>query len=389
MNNRKEEADQTGCNPSHQDSNPCPICLAPLVDESYLDSCFHKFCYNCIVRWSRVVASKSSGRSASVKCPLCKRENFSIISGFDGTCFQRHYVDQDFGNRFTFSKAHKYRLQCYYSEPGILNDIFDVSRFWKSRKYLQSNRWLRNWLKRELQALMQEEDVDIVVHHIHGVIESFWRRIEETLGLKKNAEARQENFRIAVSDAAQPFLLARTDRFVNELELFLASGLNIEAYDAVYMQRLGWNTSGLGWYKQHSSSYLFYNLGKDYIVVHLIKLQGSRSRPQLDLSKAAIQGNSEERDPTVLLPNQSDDIFHLVLDIGVKGTDSHHWNSEASANENAVSKATGGGAFKFAVDKEDEMDCLVLSCGRSKFLAKGSDVSMIKAIFFLFLLSFM
>lgn len=100
--------------------------------------------------------------------------------------------------RFTFSKAHKYRLQCYYSEPGflpfvilvnfvywffsvlclifpgkttafyvyeffsklcfqpgIVNDIFDVLRFWKSRKYLQSNVWLHGWLKRELQTLMQ------------------------------------------------------------------------------------------------------------------------------------------------------------------------------------------------------------------------------------------
>lgn len=29
---------------------------------------------------------------------------------------------------------------------------------------------------------------------------------------------------------------------MKELELFLASGLNIEAYDEVYMQHLGWNT---------------------------------------------------------------------------------------------------------------------------------------------------
>ena len=52
----------------------------------------------------------------------------------------------------------------------------------------------------------------------------------------------QDDFKIAVPDAAKRFLLGRTDRFVDELELFLASGLNIEAYDAVYMQRLGWNT---------------------------------------------------------------------------------------------------------------------------------------------------
>ncbi|GMH16794.1 hypothetical protein Nepgr_018635 [Nepenthes gracilis] len=42
----------------------------------------------------------------------------------------------------------------------------------------------------------------------------------------------------------------------------------------------------------------------------------SGSRPQLDLSGAAIQGNFEERDPAILLPNQSDDISHLALDIG-------------------------------------------------------------------------
>lgn len=55
-------------------------------------------------------------------------------------------------------------------------------------------------------------------------------------------EAKQEEFKALVSDAARPFLMARTDRFLNEMELFLASGLNIEAFDAVYMQRLGWNS---------------------------------------------------------------------------------------------------------------------------------------------------
>ncbi|KAL4384520.1 hypothetical protein GQ457_15G000750 [Hibiscus cannabinus] len=173
----------------------------------------------------------------------------------------------------------------------------------------------------------------------------------------------------------------------------------------------------------------------------------SGSRPQLDLSKAEIQGNSEERDPTILLPNQSDDISHLALDIGgslikliyfsrhedqsvedkrkktvkerlgisngnrrsypVLGgrlhfvkfetsklnecldfisskqlhcgrIDSHHWNSETPGNENAVIKATGGGAYKFAdlfkerlgvsIEKEDEMDCLVAG---ANFLLKA------------------
>ncbi|KAK4843952.1 hypothetical protein QYF36_014722 [Acer negundo] len=170
----------------------------------------------------------------------------------------------------------------------------------------------------------------------------------------------------------------------------------------------------------------------------------SGSRPQLDLCKAAIEGNFEEKDPTILLPNQSDDLSYLALDIGgsliklvyfsrhegqsiddkrkktlkerldiSNGTrrsypilggrlhfvkfettkinecldfirskqlhrGGHHWNAEAPANENAVIKATGGGAFKFAdlfkerlgvsLDKEDEMDCLVAG---ANFLLKA------------------
>ncbi|XP_058091822.1 pantothenate kinase 2-like [Magnolia sinica] len=173
----------------------------------------------------------------------------------------------------------------------------------------------------------------------------------------------------------------------------------------------------------------------------------SSSRPQLDLSGAAIQGNFEERNPTILLPNQSDDISHLALDIGgsliklvyfsrreensaddrrrrtimerlgisngnrrsypilggrlhfVKfetgnlnecldfisskqlhrgGIDSHSWRSGNPSNDNAIIKATGGGASKFAdifkerlgvsIDKEDEMDCLVAG---ANFLLKA------------------
>lgn len=140
---------------SSEDLNPCPICLGPILLESYLNICFHKFCYNCILQWTKVVAGKNSHKLASIKCPFCKTENFSIIHGFDGSSFQQYYINQDFETGFVLSKAHKYRLQCYYTEPGCINDIFSVSRYWKSRKYLQPNRWLQSWLRREIQALIQ------------------------------------------------------------------------------------------------------------------------------------------------------------------------------------------------------------------------------------------
>ncbi|KAF5740075.1 hypothetical protein HS088_TW11G00139 [Tripterygium wilfordii] len=224
-----------------QGTNPCPICLGPIVQESYLDTCFHKFCYNCIVQWTKVVASKQSLLPSSVKCPLCKRENYSLIRGFDGTSFERLYVNQNFGNGFFLTKAHKCRLQCYHTEPGIANAAFDVSRYWKSRKYLQSNQWLQSWLKREIQALAQDEDIEIIVHHILGVFDCFLRRNEQKH--VKTPEIIREEFKALVSDAARPFIAARTNHFVDEMELFLASGLTIEAYDQVYAEYLGWNNS--------------------------------------------------------------------------------------------------------------------------------------------------
>ncbi|KAM5561300.1 hypothetical protein ABKV19_022080 [Rosa sericea] len=233
----------SSASPSSEDSSPCPICLTPIFQLSYLDKCFHKFCYKCILQWTKVVASKQSDPSSSVKCPLCKTDNFSIIHGYDGCSFQKHYINQDSGDCFVLSSAHKYRLQCYYTEPGFLNDIFDVSRYWKSFKYLQPNCWLQSWLRREIQALMQEEDVDIIMHHILGVIKSLMSHKQK--GQTKSSEAKQREFQETISDAARPFLATRTDRFVNEVELFLASGLNIEAYDAVCMQRLGWSAHGV------------------------------------------------------------------------------------------------------------------------------------------------
>ncbi|KAI5407084.1 pantothenate kinase 2 isoform X2 [Lathyrus oleraceus] len=170
----------------------------------------------------------------------------------------------------------------------------------------------------------------------------------------------------------------------------------------------------------------------------------SSSRPQLDVSKAEIQSNVEDKYPTILLPNQSDDLSHLALDIGGsliklvyfsrhegqsdddkrkkslkerlglsngnrrsfpilggrlhfvkfetrkinecldfihskqlhRGLESRY--SDAAANENAIIKATGGGAYKYTdlfkerlgvgLDKEDEMNCLVAG---ANFLLKA------------------
>ncbi|CAJ2628669.1 unnamed protein product [Trifolium pratense] len=261
---------------SNSHDSICPICLGPFIQLSYVDHCLHQFCFNCILRWTKVVSAKNHTPPSSVKCPLCKvcllllfqliiiiffiylfimllnlncvsiimqTDNFSIIHGVDGDCFQRHYINHHYvEDCFILSKAHRYRLQCYYTQQGFLEDIFNIPQYWKSRKYNQPNNWLQTWLTREIQALTQEEDVNIIVHHIFGVVKPLWTR--EQKSHINTPEKKQEEFKISVSEAARPFLGARTDRFVYEIQLFLASGLNIEAYDAVYIQRLGWSSPG-------------------------------------------------------------------------------------------------------------------------------------------------
>ncbi|CAI0391922.1 unnamed protein product [Linum tenue] len=159
----EKNGDEKIPSPSSRESNGghCPICLGSFIQESYLDTCFHKFCFKCILQWSKVVAGKHSGVQSSVKCPLCK-----------------------------------------------------------------------------------EEDVDIIVHHILGVIDSSLRR-DDLLNQKKPPVVKQQEFRDLMSETVRPFVTARAERFVDELELFLASGFNLKGYDEVYTEQLGWKVPGI------------------------------------------------------------------------------------------------------------------------------------------------
>jgi hypothetical protein len=65
----------------------CPICLEQMKLPSRLDSCFHSFCFACIIEWAK----------QTVTCPLCKSAFGSLIHSFDskGTQFERTYITKD------------------------------------------------------------------------------------------------------------------------------------------------------------------------------------------------------------------------------------------------------------------------------------------------------
>ncbi|KAG1338449.1 putative E3 ubiquitin-protein ligase Topors [Cocos nucifera] len=85
-------------------------------------------------------------------------------------------------------------------------------------------------------------------------------------------EQKREEFRILLSDAARPFLLGYTQRFFDELELFLASGLNVEAYDKVCKQRLGMMSGGT---REHNEEFCDEALQNRYL--HFLDEDGERT----------------------------------------------------------------------------------------------------------------
>ncbi|CAD6340112.1 unnamed protein product [Miscanthus lutarioriparius] len=126
------------------------------------------------------------------------------------------------------------------------SNIASVQQYWEQQRYLRKKIWLETWLRREIQALTRDENVEAIVYHIHGVIGSFMKRLEmEHKSRTISPEKRREEFRRLVSDAARPFLLGRTERFVTEVELFLVSNLNMEAYNKLRFQRFRESSSHL------------------------------------------------------------------------------------------------------------------------------------------------
>lgn len=49
---------------SEEEDNKCGICLEAIGTVADLDSCDHKFCFDCIMHWVKIVSV----------CPLCKKE---------------------------------------------------------------------------------------------------------------------------------------------------------------------------------------------------------------------------------------------------------------------------------------------------------------------------
>lgn len=69
---KAEAPERAGPPPAERPASPeqsCAICLGPPENKSFTDSCFHTFCFSCLLEWSKVKA----------ECPLCKQRFKSIV----------------------------------------------------------------------------------------------------------------------------------------------------------------------------------------------------------------------------------------------------------------------------------------------------------------------
>lgn len=67
----------------------CAICLGKPENKSFTDSCFHTFCFSCLLEWSKVKA----------ECPLCKQRFKSIVHNvrsFDD--YDQYFVSSNNGS---------------------------------------------------------------------------------------------------------------------------------------------------------------------------------------------------------------------------------------------------------------------------------------------------
>ena len=242
----------------------CSICLGKVENKSFTDSCFHTFCFVCLMEWSKVKAV----------CPLCKQpfksiiHNVRSIEDYD----QYHLKPEDsgsFGNpdgrrfryRTTMTLTRHIQRPEGHSSLHILQMPFARRSHWaqdraaatsnfRRRVYTNGMRVervetaagrpsrLRNitpefftrypasthrlvpWLNRELNVLLHhhENHVQFVLELIMDLVKRFHIQSEEFL------------------EHIQPFFGRRTDHFIHEFYHFARSPYDMISYDrfAVY-----------------------------------------------------------------------------------------------------------------------------------------------------------
>ncbi|XP_033108302.1 E3 ubiquitin-protein ligase Topors-like [Anneissia japonica] len=239
----------------------CSICLNEFENKSFTDGCFHKFCFVCILEWSKVKAV----------CPLCKTSFKSIIHNIKSNEIYDQYhlqqntpaTDDQDGRRFryrtTLTDDHRYAWELRqsnafmritreerrrYNEQRVQNQRNAAYNF---RRYIyaigvrvKQTRWNRfsgyrdisldffrrnpatvyrlvPWMQRDLSVIFNGDQNNVMF--VTELILSLIQRIDiQTQEFKNNL---------------QGFLLNKTEHFVHEFINFAHSPYDVQTYDQI------------------------------------------------------------------------------------------------------------------------------------------------------------
>ncbi|GBM23417.1 E3 ubiquitin-protein ligase Topors [Araneus ventricosus] len=266
-NSEKSEEDvERPASPSSPEPN-CAICLEPLQNKSFTDSCFHTFCFTCLLEWSKVKA----------ECPLCKQQFKSIVHNVKkDLTFDEYVIGSKTGkfmalvrtdqarfrypttmtasrilerNRATYQESYQSQIASHrmrfaphsvnlYSSAQIMSRLPCPFR----RRVYEQNFWVKTplgsrtrlatpefykrnpgcthrlvpWLNRELVSLWQDNEA-----HVSFVLELI-------MSLVQRYHINSQEFLIHI----EPYMGRNTHHFIHEFHAFAISPYDMENYDA-------------------------------------------------------------------------------------------------------------------------------------------------------------
>lgn len=211
----------------------CSICLEPLDEEteSFVETCLHHFCFDCIVHWTQL--QLSSGKSPT--CPLCKRGYSAIIYDCHDVAFRRWNTDGStepgtVADGLALTAAHR-RRRMIYTELGDVR-CFNAPYPNNTVKLHRINSpEVQSFVRRELQAILLVEDTWMLEQHCIGTLKLC---IENELA--KHRDFHAASMLETLQSSMLPYLECQDlcQLFASQVIDFVTSGLNVAAYDELH-----------------------------------------------------------------------------------------------------------------------------------------------------------
>ncbi|KAL6068245.1 Tripartite motif-containing protein 3 [Balamuthia mandrillaris] len=246
----------------------CPICLSTCQDPAMLDVCYHTFCFLCILQWVEL----------SPKCPLCKRGFDTILHDLrqeEGAPMeykrfkpspspssaaarssmearrrsrrQRVTPKRSLGDEEERERQRKQRKRVYYQQqlqqkPSRdrkrahveVIDLCDDSPVKSSSPPPSSSSssssirdastpLLKAWVHRELEALLETEDLDLLLLVVRSLLERTCSSSSSSSSSTRRGASLTVGQVLELRPHMEEFLFEHTQQFLHELALYWKS----------------------------------------------------------------------------------------------------------------------------------------------------------------------